>query len=126
MQSNELKRPMSTPLRNVVNKCGRTVMSWLWNRSRLQNGSGRKVSLFVFLGLSVLLSSCATSSPELPRKPVLRATTPALPAEARQEALPSWCSPTCTEAQTQKRLNSAKRLTELMPEGGPVKPLTTP
>lgn len=110
--------------RNAVNKCGKTSMSQLWKRSLRQRENGRKVSLFVFLGLNVLLSSCATSSPELQPKPALRAKAPSLPAEARQEALPSWCSPTCTEAQTQRRLNSAKRLTELMPGDVPVKPLT--
>lgn len=73
---------------------------------------------------SALLASCATTSPaSLPVKP---AAIPPLPMEARQLPAPAWCSPTCTEALTARRLNSLKRLTTPEVEGSPASNPTTP
>lgn len=46
--------------------------------------------------LTVLLASCATSSPPLSPEPVQPPQIPALPQEARQPAPTSLCSPTCS------------------------------
>ncbi|CAG9172311.1 hypothetical protein CURE108131_10945 [Cupriavidus respiraculi] len=52
--------------------------------------------------LALLLIGCATESPSW-SPPVEPARIPALPAQARQPAVPSECLPTCSSALTVER-----------------------
>ena len=61
----------------------------------------------MLLPLALLLTGCATQRQRLPQ-PV---QAPALPPEAKQPALPAWCSPTCSAALQRELLSWRQRLT---------------
>ena len=75
--------------------------------------------------LALLLTACAQTAtviappPEPPR-------IPALPPQARQPAMPSICSPTCSRGLTLQRESWRKRLTWPTPQGSPASGPTTP
>lgn len=77
------------------------------------------------MALALLLTACAQNStvtappPEPPR-------IPALPPQARQPAMPSICSPTCSQGLTLQRESWRKRLTWPTPQGSPASGQPTP
>lgn len=79
--------------------------------------SWRALALML-LPLAALLTGCATRPPQsvLPQMP-------ALPPEARQPAVPAWCSPTCSAA-LQAELQSWQR--RLMRPTLPALPASAP
>lgn len=75
----------------------------------------------MLLLLAMLLTGCAT--PQTP--PPLPAQAPALPPQARQPALPEWCSPTCSAALERELLSWRQRLTQPMqPASGASAPIS--
>ncbi|MDM0066782.1 hypothetical protein QTI68_09525 [Variovorax sp. J31P207] len=68
----------------------------------------------LLLLLTLCLSACANSSKgSAPPSVVLPARIPPLSAQARQPAIPSECSPTCSSALTVERESWLNTLTEL-------------
>lgn len=67
-----------------------------------------------------LLAGCATPPAQLAAAPV-----PPLPAQARQPALPPWCSPSCTTGLMAERATWQQRLTQpesqALPASSPTK-----
>ena len=61
--------------------------------------------LLLSLLLTVSLTGCAAQPTALPvaSQPVKAAAIPALPPQARQLPVPSWCLPTCSSALTSER-----------------------
>ena len=85
--------------------------------------SSLKLSV-ALLSCVLFLTGCAATSPVL--LPIEPPKPPPLPNEARQEDRPSWCSPNCIEALTQRRLSWLQRLNALVTEDLHAKPRTTP
>lgn len=113
---------LSSPFRRPRSKNERNALRNNAERPKCLRHPGRKPPerrfwLPAVLTLSALLASCATTSPVLPLAPVKPAAIPPLPPNARQEPVPVWCLPTCTEALTKKRSDSLKRLTAPDPAG---------
>lgn len=74
-------------------------------------GKTQPRTLLALLSCALSTLGCSTVSPALPPTPIAAAALPPLPPEARQPPAPDWCSPTCTEALTQRRQNSLRSLT---------------
>lgn len=68
--------------------------------------------LLTLAALTLLLASCAISSPPLSPEPVQPPQIPVLPAEARQPAPTSLCSPSCSAKLMQLRETWRQRLIE--------------
>ncbi|MCY1462777.1 hypothetical protein D9M71_805860 [compost metagenome] len=66
----------------------------------------------MLLLLSLLLTGCGSRSIDCARAG-RQPAVPSLPSSARQESLPSWCSPNCLKALTVERENWRQRLTEV-------------
>ncbi|MCY1280812.1 hypothetical protein D9M68_254180 [compost metagenome] len=66
--------------------------------------------VLMLLSLSLLLTGCAGRSPDCAPGD-LQPAVPSLPASARQESLPSWCSGSCSRMLTEWRETSRQRLT---------------
>ena len=69
--------------------------------------------------LLLLLPGCASNSPPTSPQVVECPKIPALPPQAQQPALPSWCSPTCSAGLTKLRESWQQQLTSPTPPAGP-------
>lgn len=69
--------------------------------------------------LALLLTACAPLRP----RPPAAVSLPALPAQARQTALPSWCSPSCSAALQGELSSWQRQLTQPTP---PAQPASAP
>lgn len=74
--------------------------------------------LLMLLSLALLLTACAAKQTNLPldSQPVKAAAIPALPPQARQPIVPSWCLPTCSSALTKERAIWQDLLIKAMPQ----------
>ena len=68
--------------------------------------------------LLMLISGCSTPR-QGPPVVIPAPQTPPLPQQARQPALPAWCSPTCSDGLTQLRESWRRRLIGQPQPAGP-------